>query len=47
MANGDGADEDDAARDSLAGDFMKSVNPDVEDVDEDSGPGEEQPAEHR
>jgi hypothetical protein len=45
--DGEGRDEDDAARDSLAGDFMKSVNPDVEDVDDDSEPGEKQAPEHR
>jgi hypothetical protein len=30
--------DDEAARDSLAGDFFKHVNPDVADLDED-GPG--------
>ncbi|HEV7167066.1 MAG TPA: hypothetical protein VGN49_03760 [Micrococcaceae bacterium] len=45
--DGAGRDEDDAARDSLAGDYMKAVNPDVADVDEDSVPGEKQAPEHR
>ncbi len=37
------ASEDEEARDSLAGDFSRLLDPDIADLDEDSGAGMDQP----
>ncbi|MBG0737844.1 hypothetical protein IV500_00090 [Paeniglutamicibacter antarcticus] len=41
--NRDPATDDEEARDSLAGDFSKFLDPDIADLDEDAGAGTERP----